>query len=185
MLWNTGAQVSIISVELLRRHLEQIAIRQLSELLDANLNLTALNGTKVPYTGWVEVRMKLTPPSSDNNQEELLVPFFVTTEKLECPILGYNVIEELVSQDQNPKPTIYKSFLGTDKTKLDALVNFIQSSSSDAICKVRTGRKYVIIPKDSTTAVSCRANTGPVNKQTPVLFEPDKLAKLPEGLEVC
>ena len=43
----------------------------------------------------------------------------------------------------------------------------------------------MIIPKDSTIAVSCRANTGPVNKQTPVLFEPDKLAKLPEGLEVC
>ena len=99
MLWNTGAQVSIISVELLRRHLRQIAIRQLSELLDANLNLTVLNRTKVPYTGWVEVRMKLTPPSSDSNQEELLVPFLVTTEKLECPILGYNVIEELVSQD--------------------------------------------------------------------------------------
>ena len=143
-----------------------------------------MNGTKVPYIGWVEVRMKLTPPSSDSNQEELLVPLLVTTEKLECPILGYNVIEELVSQDQNPKPTIYKSFPGTDKTKLDALVNFIQSSSSDAICKVRTGRKNVIIPKDSTIAVSCRANTGPVNKQTPVLFEPDKLAQLPEGLEV-
>ena len=93
--------------------------------------------------------MKLTPPSSDSNQEELLVPFLVTAEKLECPILGYNVIEELVSQDQNPNPTIYKSFPGTDKTKLDALVNFSQSSSSDAICKVRTGRKDVIIPKDS------------------------------------
>ena len=51
-------------------------------------------------------------------------------------------------------------------------------------CKVRAGRKDVIIPKDSTIAVSSHANTGPVNKQTPVLFEPDKLAQLPEGLEV-
>ena len=42
MLWDTGAQVSIISVELLRRHSEQKAIRQLSELLDANLNLFIL-----------------------------------------------------------------------------------------------------------------------------------------------
>lgn len=184
MLWDTGAQVSIISVELLKRHLEQLAIRQLSELLDTNLNLTAVNGTTVPYIGWVEVRMKLTPPSSDSNQEELLVPILVTSEKLDCPILGYNVIEELVSQEQNPKPTVYKTFPGTDKTKLDALVNFIQSSGSDAICKVRTERKDVIIPKDSTIAVSCRANTGPVNKQMPVLFEPNKLAQLPDGLEV-
>ena len=161
-----------------------MAIKQLSELLDTNLNLTAVNGTKVPYIGWVEVRVKLTPPSSDSSQEELLVPFLVTSEKLDCPILGYNVIEELVSQDQNPTPTIYKSFPETDKTKLDALVNFIQGSSSDAICKVRTGRKDVIIRKDSTVVVSCRANTGPVNKQTPVLFEPNELVQLPEGLEV-
>ena len=111
-----------------------MAIKQLSELLDTNLNLTAVNGTKVPYIGWVEVRVKLTPPSSDSGQEELLVPFLVTSEKLDCPILGYNVIEELVNQDQNPTPTIYKSFPETDKTKLDALVNFIQGSSSDAIC---------------------------------------------------
>ena len=184
VLWDTGAQVSIISVELLQQHLGQVVIRQLSELLDTNLNLTAVNGTKVPYIGWTEVRVKLTAPSNDSNQEELLVPFLVASEKLDCPILGYNVIEELLSQDQNPKPTIYKSFPGKDKTKLDALVSFIQGSSSDAICKVRTGKKDVIIPRDSTIAVSCRANTGPVHKQTPVLFEPDKLAQLPEGLEV-
>ena len=112
------------------------------------------------------------------------MPFLVTSEKIDCSILGYNAIEELVNQDQNPKPTIYKSFPGTDKTKLDALVNFIQSSSSDAICKVKTGRRDVVIPKDSTVTVRCHANTGPVNTQTPVLFEPDKLAQLPEGLEI-
>ena len=184
VLWDIGAQVSIISVELLQQHLGQVAIRRLSELLDTNLNLTAVNGTKVPYIGWAKVRVKLTAPSSDSNQEELLVPFLVASEKLDCPILGYNVIEELLIQVQNPKRTIYKSFPGKDKTKLAALVSFIQSSNSDTICKVRTGRKDVIIPKHSTIAVSCRANTGPVHRQTPVLLEPDKLAQLPEGLEV-
>jgi len=161
-----------------------MAIKQLSELLDTNLNLTAVYGTKVPYIGWVEVRVKLTPPSSDSGQEELLVPFLVTSEKLDCPILGYNVNEELVNLDQNPTPTMYKSFPETDEAKLDALVNFIQGSSSDTICKVRTGRKDVIIPKDSTVVVSCRANTGPVIKHRPVLFEPNELVQLPEGLEL-
>ena len=82
MLWYTGAQVSIISVELFQRHLGQMAIKQLSELPDTNLNLTAVNGTKVTYIGWVEVRVKLTLPSSDNSQEELLLPFLVTSEKI-------------------------------------------------------------------------------------------------------
>ena len=122
MLWDTGAQVSIISDEFFQRYLGQI--EQLSKLLDTNLNLTAVNGTKVPYIGWVDVRVKLTPPSSDSDQEELLVPFLVTSEKLYCPILEYNVIEELVSQEQNPTPTIYKSFPETDKRKLDAFGKF-------------------------------------------------------------
>ena len=83
----------------------------------------------------------------------------------------------MVSQDQNPKRILYKSFPGKDKTKLEALPNFTHTSSSDAICKVKTGRKDVVIPKNSTVAVSCHGNTGPV------LFEPDKLAQLPEGLK--
>jgi len=99
LLWDTDAQVSIISVELLQQHLGQVAIRQLSELLDTNLNLTAVDGIKVPYIGWGEVSAVIT--------EELLVPFLVISEKLDCPILGYNAIEELVSQDRNPKPIIY------------------------------------------------------------------------------
>ena len=51
LLWDTGAQVSIISLEAIQQHLGSIGIRQLSELLDTNLNLTAVNGTKIPYTG--------------------------------------------------------------------------------------------------------------------------------------
>ena len=123
--------------------------------------------------------MKLIPPSSHSNQGQLILPFHVTS--LDSPILGYNVIEELVSQDQNSKAVIYKSFLQTESTKLDALVNFIQKSTSGAICKVRTGRENVMVPKNSAIAVGCRANTGPVHQQTPVLFEPNQLAHLPEG----
>ena len=179
LLWDTGAQVSIISLEAIQQHLGSKGIKQLSELLDTNLNLTAVNGTKIPYIGWVEVRLRLTPSSRDSNQEEMVVPFLVTSEKLDCPILGYNVIEELMSQDQNPVPTVYRSFPGKDKKNLDALVNFIQSSTS-----VKSARKDVIIPKDKTVHFTCRANTGPVERLTPVLFEPDTLAQWPDGLEV-
>ena len=89
LLWDTGAQVSIISLEAIQQHLGSIGIRQLSELLDTNLNLTAVNGTKIPYIGWVEVRLRLTPSSRDSNEEEMVVLFLVTSEKLDCPILVY------------------------------------------------------------------------------------------------
>lgn len=72
----------------------------------------------------------------------------------------------------------YESFPGKDKAKLVALVN------SDHICSLKTGRKDVVIPKNHTVNVDCRANTGPVEKLTPVLFLPETLAEWPDGLEV-
>ena len=90
---------------------------------------------------------------------EQVAPFLVTSENLDCPILGYNAIEELVRNDQNPIPTVYDHFPGKDKANLDALVNFIQSTSSNHICSIKTGRKYVVIPKNHTVNVDCRANT--------------------------
>ena len=108
---------------------------------------------------------------------ELVAPFLVTSENLDCPILEYNAVEELVRNYQNPIPTVYESFPGKDKAKLDALVNFIQSTSSDHICSLRTGRKDVVIPKNHTVNVDCRANKGPVEKLTPVLFMPETLAE--------
>ena len=78
VLWDTSSLVSIISTELLQQHLGRIAIRHLSELLNTNLNLTSSN--------------------SDTYSEELLVPFLVTSEKLDYIILRYNVIEELVAR---------------------------------------------------------------------------------------
>ena len=86
--------------------------------------------------------------------------------------------------NQNPITTVYESFPGKDKAKLDALVNFIQSASSDHICIIKTGRKDVLIPKNHTVSVDCRANTGHVEKLTPVLFVPETLAEWPDGLEV-
>lgn len=79
----------------------------------------------------MEVRLKLTPSSSNSTQVELVAHFLVTSENLDCPILGYNAIEELVRIDQNPIPAVYESFPGKDKAKLDTLVNLIQSTSSD------------------------------------------------------
>ena len=82
-------------------------------------------------------------------------------------------------------PQSMRVFKGKDEAKQDALVNFIQSTSSGHICGLKTGRKDVAIPKNHTVNVDCRANTGPVEKLTPVLFVPETLAEWPDGLEVA
>ena len=38
---------------------------------------------------------------------------------------------------------------------------------------LRTSKRDAVIPKKQTVSVPCRANTGPVQRKTPILFEPD------------
>lgn len=94
------------------------------------------------------------------------------------------MLKELVRTDQNPTPTVYESFSGKEKTKLDSLVNFIQSTSSHHIYRLKTVRKDLVNPKNKTVNFDCRTNTGPVKKLTPVLFAPKVLAEWPDGLEI-
>lgn len=49
--------------------------------------------------------------------------------------------------DENPISAVYESVSEKGKAKRDALVNYIQSTSSDQICSLRTGRKDVVISK--------------------------------------
>ena len=185
VLWDTGAQVSMIPIELLNQQFRKTPIRQIGELIDTpDLNLEAVNGSKIPYIGWSEIDVKLVHPHDGQKHDKITVPFLVTKEKLDCPILGYNVIEELVKFDNSPVEAVYTSFPGKGKDKLNALVNFIQSSTPEPICGIRTGKKDIIIPKNKTVYVTCRANTGPVENTTPVLFEPDELNQWPQGLEI-
>ena len=96
LLWDTGAQVSILSTEMMGKFFNKATVRDNSELIDEELNLTAANGTKIAYSGWVEIEVRLT--SSSKDEPSVMVPFLITNENLEYPILGYNVIEELVQR---------------------------------------------------------------------------------------
>ena len=77
-LWDTGAQVSIITECFLKQQLPDLKVRDINELLgtDADLQLTAANGTAIPYKGWVEARFRL----NSEEEKEVTVPFLVTEE---------------------------------------------------------------------------------------------------------
>ena len=65
VLWDTGAQVSILSREMMGKFFNKATVRDISELIDEELNLTAANGTKIAYSGWVEIEVRLTSSSKD------------------------------------------------------------------------------------------------------------------------
>lgn len=182
LLWDTGAQVSIISNEFLRRNLPGVAVKDISELLNIDLNLTAANGSEMPFVGWVELNFRL--PSY---KHDLKVPFLVTEQHLDSPSIGFNVIEEII-RDGNGEVVLSQAVLSSlpdlDSQTAPVFVNFIKSLNQEELCFVRTSKRDTIIPPKQNKRVTCRANTGPVGRSTPVLFEPDESRPWPNDLEV-
>ena len=177
MLWDTGAQVSIISEYVVNSQFPSIQLRDIQELLgtDNNIDLQAANGTKIPYLGWVELDLKLIEQGTD-----VRVPFLVTREKLELLIIGYNVIELIVNGNHSTEESLAegmtKSFRNSSPENILALINFIQASQTDELCTLKSSKRLLVAPKGQTVQVHSRANTGPVSRRMPVLFEPDELA---------
>ena len=67
--------MSLISEQLVRGNFPWITVKNISELFNSELNLTAANGCEMPCIGWVELNFRLL-----SSKEELAVPFFVTDQ---------------------------------------------------------------------------------------------------------
>jgi hypothetical protein len=128
-LWDTGAQVSIASHEWVMKNFPDVKINPIEDLLENNLDLKAANGSSIPYKGFIEVRIKLL-----NSQigEEVLVPLLVASDHLDHPIIGYNVIEELVKypvdKTNNIISSMTASFPTVDSKNIKTLVELIKTN---------------------------------------------------------
>ena len=66
-LWDTGAEVSILSKDWIAENLPTAESRRMDELLnDKGLDLKAANGTEISYEGWIEVSFKLMTSDDDD-----------------------------------------------------------------------------------------------------------------------
>ena len=188
-LWDTGSQVCVVSRKWQQTRLPLEVLRNVEELLGAGekLNLEAINGTNIPFDGWIEVRLKLA--GDDTTGDELTVPVLVGQKEQEYPIIGFNVIEEILSQhSENPQAAsniIQQSFPSVHHTQVGAVVNLIQSRSQDTgTSAVKVGKRDVMLPKGEATKVKCQVHFGPVPEGMPMIFEPNGDSELTEGLEL-
>ena len=138
-LWDTGAQCSIIPKSLVNSLFEKPYISPISELLDDsdNLNLTAANGSAIPYDGWVEVEFSL---MSDETSKKIQVPLLVTGDSLDYPIIGYNVADEFVTQQSDCNDPMIQSYKNTQPENVYALINFIETPKQTDLCKNKQKR---------------------------------------------
>ena len=148
--------------------------------MQTDLKLTTTNGSDIPYHGWAKINFQVTPRTPVLN-----VPFLVRQETSNPPLIGYNTIEESTYLDPtiaNPE-TLGETFPDVKREKFDTLISFIKTDCRETeLCSVKTNKRDYVVPKKTSTIVSCRGNHGPIDKSTPVRFEPDKLAPWPSGL---
>ena len=189
MLWDTGAQVSVISGHDMSQYFPDIPIRKIEDFLgtETEINLVAANGTEIPYKGWAELDFRVPDNQSDINV--IKVPFLVTAESIDMPIIGINVIEQIVCNDSADNPDsescFSKVFVNTKSKNAEALVSLIRTiATEDKLGSVKSSKRDFVIPKNKTVEVPCRANLSLNEKWTPVIFEPHVNPDVPDGLSV-
>ncbi|XP_039866235.1 uncharacterized protein LOC120720578 [Simochromis diagramma] len=190
-LWDTGSQVTIINENWRKSCFPHIQLRSTSELLgeDEALVGKAANQTPIPFAGWVELKFRL--GSTRDPQPELVVPVLVSKEPgvAEPPIIGYNVIEHFVKDgmEQHPDvtPAVVREAFSIDCKKAEVLINIVQRChKSDEEGVVKVGRQKIVIPAGQSREVKCSVRTGPLPLKQEVLFEPEDISKLPEGVNL-
>ena len=121
---------------------------------------------------------------SDETSKKIQVPLLVTSDSLDYPIIGYDVIDEFVTQQCDCNDPMVQSFKNAQSENVHALINFIQIPKQTDLCDVKTRKRDMTIPKKQSMKISCRVNTGPLEQKVSVLFEPSELEQWPAGLEV-
>ena len=131
--------------------------------------------------------------SGDVEQSEpLKVPILIgSQDNQEYPIIGFNVIEEVIKRKGNSDTpsvltrVVSDSFPSVVGNREQALVNFLQTKEQEADTGVlRVGRHDVYLAPGETVRIKCPVNFGPLEEDLPVVFEPKEEETWPEGLEV-
>ena len=189
---DTGAQITCISSDWKEQNSPKLKLQPIKRLSGcSDLELQAVNGTTVPYVGWVETSFVF---GEESSVRKLSVPVLVVNQELERPLTGYNVIEQLIQKndDENCFPdtnlidTLKYSFQDLGIKQVTALINFVgkKLNTLNDFGTVKLSKQNVVIPQGKAIPVTCRVRAGPVPERIPVVFEPTIDTDVPDDLVV-
>ena len=113
----------------------------------------------------------------------------ITTEHLDYPVVGFNVIQELADKDCQNNGILSNCLksslpLETKSEDITALIDLVKDVDSADVCFVKTVKRDITIPKGSVVKVPCRANTGMSDSNVQAVFETDEEETWPSGLRM-
>ena len=155
VLWDTGSMVSMVDRHWLQENFPDEKIYSVEEFLGTSLHLQAANATTIKFDGVVILNFTL-----NKEEDGFMVPVLVSSETMENPILGYNVIEDLILHGSMEQKKALEESLANQRGgfSLEPLVALVQrrSSSGDFLSEVKLP-KSVKVPAGHRIKVKCRA----------------------------
>ena len=145
----------------------------------------------MPYVEWVETSFAF---GEESSVKELSVLVLVVNQELERPVIGYNVIEQLIQKndekicfpDTDLIDILKYSFQDLGIKQVTALINFVgkKLNTPDDFGTVKLSKQNVVIPQGKTIPITCRVSAGPVPERIPVVLEPSIDTDVPDDLVV-
>ena len=167
--------VSVVSRKWLDLNVPDAELRDVRELLDEPLQLRTANKKSLPYSGWVEMKFELASGA------HLRVPFLVVDSDIGRPIIGFNVILEILKNKEFSLIDELVCAMDVDKEKAECVINLLESIvEEDYVSEVKSDKRNVTIPAGHAVKIKGRVKTENVNSTIPVIFEPDELSEWPE-----
>ena len=178
-LWDTGAQISLVSKGWLDDQQIESDVRDLSELIGRDLKVKGAVGADIPYCGYVVLDCTITGVTTK-------VPFLVSQKQMEQPIIGYNVISYLATNhpDKVTVSCVKDTFPDINTKTAEAVLNILQTKELEMVSSVKLHKFDSLIRKGASISVPCRIANVKLERQSPVLFEPESEELLPQGLEL-
>ncbi len=177
-LLDTGAQVSIVDRVWKDKCLPDIEVRSLRDLLGCgkDLEVCAVNGDPIPFDGWTVLTVNL--QGNEDPSLSINVPFLVSKMSIERPLLGFNVIEELIQrQPEQLMQTLTALLAGAidvQNKKAQTLIEVIRTTEEVECGSLKVSQRRVIIPAGQVAWVQCRITPNLAQSDSIVMFEPQE-----------
>ena len=157
----------------LNKHFPDKELITVAEFLEKEgvkeLRLKAANATEIKLDGVVLVQFRL------KEGEEITVPMLVASDEIAQPILGYNVIEDLILSGSLEQRVALQLALKTETgpVQIDALAAVIEerASNPDWITDIKTANT-ITVPAGRQMKIKCRVKAMANDSEQTVYFQP-------------
>lgn len=178
-----------------RQYLPDVEVRPVEELIEEGvLDLSAANGTDIPYEGWMGVEFALSKNAvAGISEKPVLFPILVAIGDLGHPIISFNVVEELAltnntAEDCAPAGHMVQRLctaLEVGRKTARAVLSVLKNKKTESGRHIaRLVRRPVLIPKNKIIEVECGQLNKMVLSGSHVVLEPNQETLWPTGLTI-